>query len=126
MQQRRISIQPRNGLRFGIDGVWGESMHDMGRLFDRGHSSVFSVLAPTGAFDRRRGRDRGWRFRWLSARRFRAVSSLADPSAQSAQPSVARLRRSVARSRAMPNPGRIGLASRRSPAQLLSRFLSRR
>ena len=26
----------------------GKSMHDIGRLFDRGHSSIFQVLAPTG------------------------------------------------------------------------------
>jgi len=26
----------------------GESMHDIGALFDRGHSSIFQVLAPTG------------------------------------------------------------------------------
>ena len=37
----------------------GESMHDIGRLFDRGHSSIFSVLAPTGGIrppPRRRSR----------------------------------------------------------------------
>lgn len=37
----------------------GESMHDIGRLFDRGHSSIFQVLAPTGGIrppPRRRSR----------------------------------------------------------------------
>ena len=35
------------------DEMWdrwrrGNSLHEIGRLFDRGHSSVFSVLAPSG------------------------------------------------------------------------------
>ena len=37
----------------------GESMHDIGRLFDRGHSSIFQVLAATGGIrpqPRRRSR----------------------------------------------------------------------
>jgi hypothetical protein len=35
----------------------GETLHSIGRLFDRGHSSIFSVLEPTGGIrptDRKR------------------------------------------------------------------------
>ena len=49
MKQRR-RIYYSAAQRAEIWDRWrrGESMHDIGRLFDRGHSSIFSVLAPTG------------------------------------------------------------------------------
>jgi len=47
-QRRRIYYSATQ--RADIWDRWrrGESMHDIGRLFDRGHSSIFSVLAPSG------------------------------------------------------------------------------
>src|SRR5690606_9472347 len=49
MKQRR-RIYYSAAQRAEIWDRWrrGQSMHDIGRLFDRGHSSIFSVLAPTG------------------------------------------------------------------------------
>ena len=49
MKQRR-RIYYSAAQRAEIWNRWrrGESMHDIGRLFDRGHSSIFQVLAPTG------------------------------------------------------------------------------
>ncbi len=60
MKQRR-RIYYSAAQRAEIWDRWrrGESMHDIGRLFDRGHSSVFSVLAPSGGIrppPRRRSR----------------------------------------------------------------------
>ena len=60
MKQRR-RIYYSAAQRAEIWDRWrrGESMHDIGRLFDRGHSSIFSVLAPTGGIrppPRRRSR----------------------------------------------------------------------
>src|SRR5205823_155223 len=47
-QRRRIYYSPAQRAEIWDRWRRGESMHDIGRLFDRGHSSVFSVLAPTG------------------------------------------------------------------------------
>jgi hypothetical protein len=49
MKQRR-RIYYSAAQRAEIWDRWrrGESVHDIGRLFDRGHSSIFSVLAPSG------------------------------------------------------------------------------
>ena len=49
MKQRR-GIYYSATQRAEIWDRWrrGETMHDIGRLFDRGHSSIFSVLAPSG------------------------------------------------------------------------------
>lgn len=60
MKQRR-RIYYSSAQRAEIWDRWcrGETMHDIGRLFDRGHSSIFSVLAPTGGIrplPRRRSR----------------------------------------------------------------------
>jgi IS30 family transposase len=60
MKQRR-RIYYSAAQRAEIWDRWrrGETMHDIGRLFDRGHSSIFSVLAPTGGIrppPRRRSR----------------------------------------------------------------------
>ena len=60
MKQRR-RIYYSAAQRAEIWDRWrrGESMHDIGRLFDRGHSSIFQVLAPTGGIrppPRRRSR----------------------------------------------------------------------
>jgi IS30 family transposase len=54
MKQRR-RIYYSAAQRAEIWDRWrrGESMHDIGRLFDRGHSSVFSVLAPSGGIQPR-------------------------------------------------------------------------
>ena len=49
MKQRR-RIYYSAAQRAEIWDRWrrGDSLHDIGRVFDRGHSSVFSVLAPSG------------------------------------------------------------------------------
>ncbi len=54
MKQRR-RIYYSAAQRAEIWDRWrrGESIHDIGRLFDRGHSSVFSVLAPSGGIQPR-------------------------------------------------------------------------
>ncbi|MGD2131622.1 MAG: IS30 family transposase [Maricaulaceae bacterium] len=47
-QRRRVYYSPQQR-----DEIWdrwkaGQSLHAIGRAFDRGHSSIFAVLAPTG------------------------------------------------------------------------------
>jgi len=47
-QRRRIYYSPAQRAQIWDHWKRGETMNAIGRLFDRGHSSVFSVLAPTG------------------------------------------------------------------------------
>ena len=47
-QRRRIYYSAAQRAEIWERWRRGESMHDIGRLFDRGHSSIFSVLAPSG------------------------------------------------------------------------------
>jgi hypothetical protein len=47
-QRRRIYYSATQRAEIWDRWRRGEGMHDIGRLFDRGHSSIFSVLAPTG------------------------------------------------------------------------------
>ena len=47
-QRRRIYYSAAQRAEIWERWRRGDSMHDIGRLFDRGHSSIFSVLAPTG------------------------------------------------------------------------------
>ena len=58
-QRRRIYYSPAQRAEIWDRWRRGVSMHDIGRLFDRGHSSIFSVLARTGGIrppPRRRSR----------------------------------------------------------------------
>ena len=49
MKQRcRIYYSPVQRAEIWDHWKRGETLHAIGRLFDRGHSSIFSVLAPTG------------------------------------------------------------------------------
>ena len=47
-QRRRIYYSAVQRAEIWDHWKRGETMHAIGRLFDRGHSSIFSVLAPTG------------------------------------------------------------------------------
>lgn len=47
-QRRRIYYSAAQRAEIWDRWQRGESMHEIGRLFDRGHSSIFSVLKPTG------------------------------------------------------------------------------
>ena len=47
-QRRRIYYSTEQRSEIWDRWKRGETMHSIGRLFDRGHSSVFSVLSPTG------------------------------------------------------------------------------
>jgi IS30 family transposase len=47
-QRRRIYYSAAQRAEIWERWRRGETMHDIGRLFDRGHSSIFSVLAPSG------------------------------------------------------------------------------
>ena len=58
-QRRRIYYSATQRAEIWDRWRRGESMKDIGRVFDRGHSSIFSVLAPTGGIQpppRRRSR----------------------------------------------------------------------
>jgi len=47
-QRRRIYYSPAQRAEIWDRWKLGESMNAIGRVFDRGHSSIFSVLEPTG------------------------------------------------------------------------------
>jgi len=47
-QRRRIYYSAVQRAEIWDHWKRGETMHAIGRLFDRGHSSILSVLAPTG------------------------------------------------------------------------------
>jgi IS30 family transposase len=47
-QRRRIYYSAAQRAEIWDQWKRGQTMHAIGRLFDRGHSSIFSVLAPTG------------------------------------------------------------------------------
>lgn len=47
-QRRRIYYSAAQRAEIWDRWQRGESMHEIGRMFDRGHSSIFAVLKPTG------------------------------------------------------------------------------
>ena len=58
-QRRRIYYSSKQRAEIWDHWKHGRSMNAIGRLFDRGHSSIFSVLAPTGGIrpcERKRSR----------------------------------------------------------------------